>query len=255
MLLFGKDEYNPVLFEDNLRSTFNILQSAATRTAGLKRFVFASSDEVYPSLDAAYEPIDETHPKKPYSFYGVTKLAGEECVRYFQRANGIPGAIARFALTIEPWEALDSSRPLGNFLHLESMIGFVRARAGATAADELAARIEPGTKQLFLPRDEQGRPWMFQFCDVRDLVQGLLLLLDHPAAVGDVFNLSGPAPFSYDQAVGYLAEKTGRAIVEATIPAPPLRIHHSTAKARSLLGYVPKYTLFNTIDDALEQAR
>lgn len=254
MLMFRPLEDDPALMEDNLRSTFNLLHAAATRNPGLKRFVFASSDEVYPALHATYLPMDESHPTKPSSFYGYTKLSGEDLVRFYHRAHGIPGAIARFALTIEPWEVLHSDRPLGNFLHLRSMIAMVRRRAGEATAAELEAKLIPGVDQLWSPRDESGCPWLFHFCDVRDLVQGLLLLLEKPAAVGEAFNLSGPAPFAFDEAVAYLSAKTGRPIVEAVVPGEPIRIHHSTAKARGLLGYVPRYTVFDTIDAALASA-
>jgi UDP-glucose 4-epimerase len=251
MLLFGSDDHNPALMEDNLRATFNLLQATLTRKGKLRRFVFASSDEVYPSLYAKYAPIDEAHPKEPYSFYGLTKLTGEEFLRFFHRAHGLPIAIARFALTIEPWEVLYPDRPLGNFLHARSMLGIVRARGGDEAAAAIEAQIIPGAEPLLLAREADGTPYLFQYCDVRDLVQGLLLLLGRPAAVGDVFNLSGPAPFSYDQAVPYLAERTGRPIIDTRIPGPPIRIHHSIAKARSLLGYTPQHDIFSTIDTAL----
>ncbi len=52
MLLFRKGEDDPVLLEDNLRSTFNLLHSTVTHSRFVSRFVFASSDEVYPSLHA-----------------------------------------------------------------------------------------------------------------------------------------------------------------------------------------------------------
>jgi UDP-glucose 4-epimerase len=251
MLLFGKDEYNEPLFEDNLRATFNLLQATLPRKGAIARFVFASSDEVYPSLHAKYTPIDEAHPTEPYSFYGVTKLAGEELVRFFGRAHALPIAIARFALTIEPWEVLDPARPLGNFLHARSMLGVVRARAGDETAAAIEARIPPGTEPLLLARDEAGMPYLFHSCDVRDLVEGLLLLLEKPEAAGETFNLSGPAPFSYDQVVPYLAERTGQPVIDARIPGPPIRIHHAIAKARGLLGYAPVHDVFDTIDTAL----
>jgi nucleoside-diphosphate-sugar epimerase len=164
----------------------------------------------------------------------------------------VPAAIARFALTIEPWEALRPDRPLGNFLHLRSLVEIVRVRAGEAAANTLATRLIPDTNQLVIPRDETGQPWLFHFCDVRDLVQGLLLLLEKPAAIGEAFNLSGPAPFSFAEVVPYVAEKTGRPVVEATVPGPPIRIHHSIAKARGLLGYAPVHDVFSTIDAAIE---
>jgi UDP-glucose 4-epimerase len=251
VLLFGSDYHNPALVEDNLRATFNLLQATLVRKDELRRFVFASSDEVYPSLYAKYAPIDESHPKEPYSFYGLTKLAGEEFLRFYHRAHGLPIAIARFALTIEPWEVLDPTRPLGNFLHARSMLGVVRARAGEPAAAAIEAQIGAGEEPLLLARDEDGIPYLFHYCDVRDLVQGLQLLLERPAAVGEVFNLSGPAPFSYDRVIPYLAERTGRPIIDTRIPGPPIRIHHSTAKARGLLGYTPTHDIFSTIDTAL----
>jgi hypothetical protein len=40
--------------------------------------------------------------------------------------------------------------------------------------------------------------------------------------------------------------------VEATVPGEPVRIHHSTAKARAMLGYRPQHDVFSTIDTALE---
>jgi UDP-glucose 4-epimerase len=131
------------------------------------------------------------------------------------------------------------------------MIPVVRGRAGVQAAAAIEARIAPGTEPLLLARDEGGTPYVFHYCDVRDLVRGLLLLLDRPAAVGEAFNLSGPAPFSYDQAIPYLAERLGQPVIDARIPGPPIRIQHDTAKARNLLGYRPVHDLVSTVETAL----
>lgn len=255
MLLFRKGEDDPDLLADNVVGTCNLLHAVAMDAPNISRFVFASSDEVYPSLYAKYSPIDEDHPKQPYSFYGVTKLTGEEYLRYYGRAHGIPYAIARFALTIEPWEALRPDRPLGNFFHLESMIPFIRGRAGEAAAAELEAKFESGARQLWVPRDEGGASWLFHFCDVRDLVSGLQLLLTKPEAAGEAFNLSGPAPFSFAEAVPYLASKTGQPVVDTVVAGEAIRIHHSIAKARGLLGYRPRHDVFATIDEALATAQ
>jgi len=248
MMLWGGAEHDPVLFEDNLRGTFNLAHAAAMK--GVDRFLFASSDEVYPSLQARYLPIDENHPTLPYSFYGLTKLAGEQTLHFYHRAHSLPISIARFALVIEPWETTSRDGWLGRFLFVGSMLPMVQSRAGAEAAIALKAQMQ-GDNTLLLARDANGLPYLFHCVDVRDIVHGLLLMLEHPAAVGEAFNLSGPSPFSYDQAIPYLAEKTGFPVVDVCLPGPSLRIHHSTAKARSLLGYAPQYDIFRSIDDGV----
>ena len=179
LMLWIGDAGNPTLMEDNIRGTFNLVHAAAQ--AKVSRLVFASSDEVYPSLFAKYLPIDESHPREPYSFYGLTKVAGEELLHYYRRANGLPTAIARFSLVYEPWESVSPKGTLGGFLFYEKLINFVRSRAGDAVADSLVPAGEPAP-DLLLPRDENGNPWMFHCCDVRDIVQGLTLLLDRPEA-------------------------------------------------------------------------
>jgi UDP-glucose 4-epimerase len=246
-MIFGPED-NPTLLEANIRGTYELAHAAAK--AGVRRFVFASSDEVYPSLYAKYLPIDESHPREPYSFYGLTKVAGEELLHFEHRVNGLPIAIARFSLVYEPWEAVSPKGTLGGFLFYEKLINFVRSRAGAEFADTLVPAGE-SAPDLLLPRDESGTPWMFHCCDVRDIVQGLTLLLDRPEAVGQAFNLAGPAPFSYGELIPFLAEQANVTYLDATIPGQPLRIHHSIAKARGLLGYDPRYDVFTSIRDGL----
>src|SRR5581483_3341831 len=60
--------------------TYNLLWAARKR--GLKRFVQASSFVSYgPTL---YEPIDETHPQRPSTALGATKLTAEVLCNEFQ---------------------------------------------------------------------------------------------------------------------------------------------------------------------------
>jgi UDP-glucose 4-epimerase len=252
MMLWGSDDHNPTLFEDNTRGTFNLAHAAAM--AKVSRFVFASSDEAYPSLFARYLPIDENHPTRPYSFYGLTKITGEETLHYYHRANDLPISIARFALVIEPWETTHRDGWLGRFLFLKSMLGMVEARSGAEAAETLRGQLQ-GDNTLLLARDADGLPYRFHCVDVRDVVQGLLLMLERPAAVGEAFNLCGPSSFAYDQVIPYLAAKTGFPYVDARIPGPSIQIEHSTAKARGLLGYAPQYDIFRSIDDGIAEGR
>lgn len=75
---------NPSMgMEINVGGTLNVLELALE--CGVDRFLFASTASVYgrPVL-----PIqDEEHPLAPVSFYGVSKLAAEGCVRLFKGLN------------------------------------------------------------------------------------------------------------------------------------------------------------------------
>lgn len=240
------------LFEQNIEGTFNLLDAAAGRKAEIERFFLASSDEVYPSLKARYAPIDEPHPKNPYSFYGLTKETNERFAFYYLRAHGIPATVARFALTARAEEILRPDGWSGRFLFVSPMRELFGAlgRPDAVSAIDSACRTDQEST-LLLACDEDGIPYEFHMCDVKDLVSGIDLMLENPSAVGQVFNLSGPSPFSYRTAVEALHEATGRPFVEVRIPGPPIRIAHDISKARSVLGYKPERDVLRIIADAV----
>jgi len=65
----------------NAYGTFLLLQWA--KKQGIKRFLYASSMAVYGNVDKL--PVMEKQRCEPLSFYGITKLAGENYVRHFGR--------------------------------------------------------------------------------------------------------------------------------------------------------------------------
>ena len=243
---------NPKLFEQNIAGTFHLLDEIVRQGCELERFFLASSDEVYPSLKAGYLPIDEPHPLNPYSFYGLTKETNERFSFYYHRAHGIPATVARFALIARSEEILRPDGWSGRFMFVAPMRDLFVAldRPESVAAIDAACSTNPGST-LLLALDEDGKPYEFHMCDVKDVVAGIDLMLNHPAAVGQVFNLSGPEPFSYRTAVKALHEATGLPFVEARIPGPPIRIAHDISKARSSLGYAPERDIRRIIADAL----
>ena len=252
LMSWGNDDDNPLLFDDNLKGTFNLLNAVLSNKVNLAKFIFASSDEVYPSLLAKELPIKETHPTTPYSFYGLTKLACEQMVLYFQRANNIPATIARFALVTEPEEVTHKTGWLGRFLFFEPMFNIINSIAGPDAAKELE-KYRSEKEQLILARDISGNPYTFHYCDVRDLTECLLLMLENTECIGNVFNISGPEPFKYDKAVPYLSKKLDIPYIDVKIDGPSINIEHSIEKARTVLCYDPKYDIFKTIDDGVKK--
>jgi UDP-glucose 4-epimerase len=83
----------------NVLGTLNLLE--AGRRAGVKRFVFASSGgAVYGEQDVF--PAPESHPRRPASPYGVSKLCGEEYLSHYALLHGISTLALRYANVYGP---------------------------------------------------------------------------------------------------------------------------------------------------------
>jgi len=79
--------------------TLNVLEAA--RRAGVRRFVFASSGgAVYGEQDVF--PAPETHPRRPTSPYGVSKLCGEEYLAHYALVHGMSTLALRYANVYGP---------------------------------------------------------------------------------------------------------------------------------------------------------
>jgi nucleoside-diphosphate-sugar epimerase len=87
-----------VVFSNNIRSTYTVF--AAAVRLGLRRVVWASSETTLgPPFEQPpdYAPIDERHPLRPESSYGLSKVLGEEMAREFARWSAIPFIGLRFS--------------------------------------------------------------------------------------------------------------------------------------------------------------
>lgn len=73
----------------NVKGLLNVL--ALSARSGVRKVVYASSSATYGT--PSYLPIDETHPQRPESPYGITKMVGEHYLRYYA-ANGGPAFTA-----------------------------------------------------------------------------------------------------------------------------------------------------------------
>ncbi len=83
----------------NVLGTLGALEAA--RRVGTKRFVFASSGgAVYGEQDAF--PAPESHPRRPASPYGVSKLCGEEYLAHYALVHGMSVLALRYANVYGP---------------------------------------------------------------------------------------------------------------------------------------------------------
>ena len=147
----------------NLIGTANALE-AASRLAGLERFVDFSTSEVFgPSAYRA----EESHDTRIGAVgearwtYAVSKLAAEHLTRAYHQERGMPAA------TVRPFNI------------------YGPGQVGEGAIKAFVTRALRGDDLLIHGDGNQIRAW----CYIDDLIDGLLLVMSHPAAVGESFNI------------------------------------------------------------------
>ena len=86
------------------------------------------------------------------------------------------------------------------------------------------------------------------FVHVSDLVDAILLALDHPKAHQQTFNICMDEPVDYRQVADYLKETRGLPSVE--IETPFWSTWLDNTKAKFLLGWRPAFDLKRLIDEA-----
>ncbi len=89
----GESMSDPAKYaRNNICGTLNILDCMIKNKVG--KIVFSSSAAVYGN--PRYLPIDEKHPTKPENYYGYSKLAIEENLKWFNQLKGIRVATLRY---------------------------------------------------------------------------------------------------------------------------------------------------------------
>jgi UDP-glucose 4-epimerase len=148
----------------NMIGTYNVLEAALATRETVERVIEFSTSEVFGTY--AFK-VDETHVTTQGSVgearwtYAVSKLAGEHMGRAYYDEYGIP---------------MVSVRPFN--VYGPGQIGGGAIRAFIEAALD-------GRDLVIHGDGSQIRAW----CYVDDMVEGALLCLEHPGAVGESFNI------------------------------------------------------------------
>lgn len=241
------------MFAVNVEGTRRLLDAASL--AGVRRFIFASSGEVYPENRPEFLPITEHHPLRPNSPYGLTKLLGEELVHFHQRLGRMETVILRFSHTQDAGELLDEESFFSGprfFLRprIRQQLSF-----GNTAIADLLQSHDIGEPSHILARNENGRPFRMHMTDTRDMVAGILLALDHPKAAGGTFNLGADEPVDFAELLPKISSLTGLPIVTVDFPGDGVYYHTSNERIRNTLGFEAQWTMDRMLDDAAAARR
>ncbi len=236
------------LFAANVEGTRRLLEAAIT--ARVRRFVFASSGEVYPEGMPESLPVTEDHATRPRSAYGLTKLLGEELVRWAGRSHGLPFTILRFSHTQDAAELLDpDSMFSGPRFFLQPRIRQQEAFGNRAAVSALRA-ADDGAPAMVMARNEKGRPFRMMITDTRDMVAGLLLVLDREEMTGETCNLGATLPVDFGTVLPAMAEITGWPLRIVDLPGPGVFYETSNARFRILTGFEPAYPFERMLEEA-----
>jgi UDP-glucose 4-epimerase len=116
-------------------------------------------------------------------------------------------------------------------------------------------RAEESVKRNAVPLmlDPNGEPVKRNFVHVSDLVESIVIALDHPKARQQTFNICMDEPVDYRQVADYLRETRGIPSVEITTPYWSTWMDNS--KAKFLLNWRPSYDLKRLIEEAWSYRR
>ncbi|MFA6316465.1 MAG: NAD(P)-dependent oxidoreductase [Elusimicrobiota bacterium] len=210
----GKSNKDPFsTFDHSLRTLENALDYA--RGSGVDQFIFFSSSMAYGNF--LTPEVDEEHPLNPMGIYGALKVAGEKIVTAYQQVFGMNYTIIRPSALYGPRCV---SRRVGQ-VYIETAL-----KGGSLRIDG------DGSEKL-------------DFTFIEDLVEGVCLAIENPAARNQIFNMT----FGSSRAIKDLAD-----IVRQHFPGVgvenvkrdelmPFRGTLSVAKARRLLGYAPQFSI------------
>ena len=204
--------------QTNVVGTAAVMQAVA-KTPSVRRIVAASSMAVYADSPAPI-PIDEDHPTKPLSPYGISKLAVEQLVHSMASACGITSTVLRFFNTYGPGQALSP------------YVGAVTIFTNA---------LQRGVAPTVYGNGLQCR----DFVHVEDVTQACTLALA-ATTQGVTINVGTGQATSINDVIALVQSTLGTTLIPQHVPAVPGELRFSIAniqRAQSLLGYAPQREL------------
>jgi nucleoside-diphosphate-sugar epimerase len=209
---------DPVLtMEVSLEGTLNALR-AAQDLGSVERFIDFSTSEVFGRYAFRVAEGDVTSlgaVGEARWTYAVSKLATEHLAYNYWKTYGLP------ALSVRPFNV------------------FGPGQVGEGAIHNFIVRAIRNDPLRVFNQGDQIRSW----CYIDDLIEGVLLCLERPEAVGQAFNLGNPATtITIHSLARLIIRLAGSSSVVQHVPrdAPDVELRiPDVSKARRLLGFEP----------------
>lgn len=216
-------------FEVNIGGTFNVFEAAAA--AGIRRLIYSSSASVYG--DAVTEPMTEEHPFMNRTFYGATKISGEEMLKAMGGRSGFQWAGLRYMNVYGPRQDYRG--------------------AYVAVIHKILDSLESG-RAVVLHGD--GRQ-TYDFVDVRDVARANVLAMKADVT-GEFYNVGTGLGTDLNELSRQAMKAAG---VHSEIVYEPLRTSFvnrrigSPEKAKKDLGFVAQMTLEQGLLDLVNWRR
>jgi len=208
----------------NIIGTVNLLE--ACREFGVRKIIYASSAAVYGSPE--YLPVDETHPVRPLSFYGISKHTPEHYIEAFSQLYNIDYTILRYA---NVYGIRQDPKGEGGVVSI-----FV---------DKLLNQSQPA----IFGDGEQTRDFIY----VMDIVRANIAALDRGSR--SIFNVSCNEQTTVNELLQRMSEICGRPFNPQYLPQRVGDIVHSRLDnhlALQGLGWEPVYSLKDGLKETCE---
>ncbi len=203
---------HPLLYtQTNFTGTMHLLECA--RTAGIRKFVFASSSSVY-GINSKV-PFSESDPIfKPISPYAATKLAGEALCHTYHHLHGMDITCLRFFTVYGPAQRPD------------------------LAIHKFARLIAVGRPIQMFGDGSTRRDYTF----IEDIVDGIMACVQGRFGY-EIFNLGNSQTVELRRLIELIEHALGKKAIIERRPEQPGDVPITFAdvsKARRMLGYEPK---------------
>jgi len=218
-------------YQHNVAATLNLLR--VMREFEVRKLVFSSTAAIFGEPCAT--PIGEDHPTNPMNPYGFSKLMVEQILRDSARAYGLRAVSLRYfnAAGADPSGCIGEAHDPETHL-IPKLVRKVTGEDIAVAINGTDYSTPDGT----CVRD---------YVHVNDLAEAHLLALQYlDYAVGlHTFNLGNGEGHSVREVVDAVRQISGTQLdipVAGRRPGDPSHLVASSARARAVLGWSPRYT-------------
>lgn len=220
---------------NNITGTLNIMNAAVKHNC--LKMIFSSSAATFG--EPQYLPMDEKHPQKPINYYGFTKLKIEEFMDWYDQLKGMKFAALRY------FNAAGYD-PEGIVCGLEQKPENLLPRVMEAALGQRSLKIF-GTDY-----DTRDGTCIRDYVHVTDLARAHVMALDYISKKNESIKLNlGTANGTTVKEIIDAARKiTGKAIPAEEAPrrpGDPASLFTSSAMAKELLGWEPKYSDVDTL--------